>query len=126
MALALAAIAATGCMGRGGPGGGSASSTSLEISVSPGGEAPTKLWTLRCPAGGTLPNPSRACERLERLDDPFEPVPRNVACTAIYGGPQTAEVRGTFRGKRVEARFNRKDGCELARWNRLRFLFPRT
>ena len=29
-----------------------------------------------------------------------------------------------FRGKLVRARFSRKDGCEIARWNRVVFLFP--
>ena len=70
------------------------SSTSLEISVTPGGEAPTKIWTLRCPEGGTLPDAAEACSKLESLDDPFAPVPKDVACTQIYGGPQEADVRG--------------------------------
>jgi hypothetical protein len=41
----------------------------------------------------------------------------------IYGGPQTARVRGTYRGRKVEAVFNRKNGCEIARWKRVAFLF---
>jgi hypothetical protein len=55
---------------------------------------------------------------------PFRPVPAGVACTQIYGGSQTALVTGTFRGRRVRATFNRHDGCEIARWNAVRFLFP--
>jgi hypothetical protein len=51
-------------------------------------------------------------------------VPATVACTQIYGGPQTALVTGEFRGRRVRATFNRKNGCEIARWNAVRFLFP--
>jgi hypothetical protein len=42
----------------------------------------------------------------------------------IYGGPQEALVTGRFRGNLVRAHFSRKDGCELARWNAVRFLFP--
>jgi hypothetical protein len=42
----------------------------------------------------------------------------------IYGGPQEALVTGRFRGTIVRARFSRKDGCELARWNHVGFLFP--
>jgi Subtilisin inhibitor-like len=106
---------------REGPGSGT---TSLEISVTPGGEAPTRIWTLRCPDGGTLPNASEACRRLSKLKDPFAPVPKGVACTAIYGGPQEAEVTGVFRGRRVNATFNRGDGCQIARWDRVSFLFP--
>ena len=98
--------------------------TSLEISVTPGGEAPTKIWTLRCPDGGTLPDAAEACDKLESMDDPFAPVPKDVACTEIYGGPQTAEVRGTFRGQRVNASFSRTNGCEIERWDKVQFLFP--
>jgi hypothetical protein len=47
-----------------------------------------------------------------------------VACTQIYGGEQEALVTGRFRGKPVRAPFTRKDGCEIARWSRVRFLFP--
>ena len=59
-----------------------------------------------------------------RLNRPFAPTPKNVACTQIYGGPQKALVTGRFRGTLVRASFSRTDGCELARWNRVRFLFP--
>jgi hypothetical protein len=84
-------------------------------------------WTLRCrPGGGTLPRRERACERMLALRSPFRGVPKNTACTQIYGGPQVAEVRGAFRGRPVAARFNRTDGCQIERWNRLRFLFPAT
>jgi hypothetical protein len=128
--LTLAALAATGCMGRtsSDDGGGSGSpETKLEISISIGGsEAPTKVWTLRCPAGGTLPNAARACRKLDQVPHPFAPLPKGIACTQIYGGPQIADVRGTFRGRRVSAHFSRGNGCEIARWNRVRFLFPTT
>jgi hypothetical protein len=100
--------------------------TSLEISVTPGGEAPTKIWTLRCPDGGTLPDAAEACSKLESLDDPFAPVPKDVACTEIYGGPQVADVRGTFQGRPVDAHFSRTNGCEIERWDKVQFLFPGT
>jgi len=35
-----------------------------------------------------------------------------------------AAVRGLFRGRRVRATFTRRNGCEVARWSRLAFLFP--
>jgi hypothetical protein len=108
-----------------GEGGGDESGmTSLEISFTPGGEAPTKIWTLRCPDGGTLPGAAEACEQLESLDDPFAPVPEDVACTQIYGGPQTADVRGTYKGRPIQAQFNRTNGCEIERWDKVQFLFP--
>jgi hypothetical protein len=40
-------------------------------------------------------------------------------CTEIYGGPQVALVTGILAGRRIWARFQRRDGCEIARWNRL-------
>jgi hypothetical protein len=128
--LGIAALLATGCMGRSsseGEGGGEkAGPTSLEISVTPGSEAPTKIWTLDCPDGGTLPDAAEACSKLEDLDDPFAPVPKDVACTEIYGGPQEAQVRGTFKGSPVNARFTRTNGCEIERWDKVEFLFPGT
>jgi hypothetical protein len=102
-------------------------STSLNITVWPHGEgqAGKHVYTLRCaPVGGTLPQPANACTRLARTRRPFAATPKNVACTQIYGGPQEALVTGRFRGALIRARFNRKDGCEIGRWNRVRFLFP--
>jgi Subtilisin inhibitor-like len=125
--LGFVLLLATGCMSHSTSEGDDGSeSTSLEISVTPGGEAPTKVWTLRCPEGGTLPDAAEACSKLESLDDPFAPVPKDVACTQIYGGPQEADVRGVFRGRPVEAHFDRGNGCEIARWDKLQFLFPGT
>jgi hypothetical protein len=126
--LGIAALIATGCMGRSTSEGegNELGTTSLEISVTPGGEAPTKIWTLRCPDGGTLPDAAEACSKLESLDDPFAPVPKEVACTQVYGGPQEADVRGFFRGRPVEAHFDRGNGCEIARWDKVQFLFPGT
>ena len=130
--LALVALAATGCMSRDADRSGSATTTAaspantkLEISLSIGGsEAPTKTWTLECPDGGTLPHPDQACAKLAVMDDPFAPVPKDKACTQVFGGPEVADVTGTFRGKPVTAHFNKGNGCEIARWNSVEFLFP--
>jgi hypothetical protein len=102
-------------------------SASLNITVWPDGAGSTgeRTYTLSCaPAAGTLPNRADACTTLLKLEHPFAPTPPNTACTQIYGGPQEALVTGSFRGNVVSARFSRKDGCEIARWNRVRFLFP--
>jgi hypothetical protein len=101
--------------------------TSLHITVWPNGQAsmPKQTYTLRCaPVGGTLPGRAAACRKLALMQRPFRPTPRNVACTDIYGGPQEALVTGRLRGRPVRAGFGRKNGCELARWNRVGFLFP--
>jgi hypothetical protein len=103
-------------------------STSLNVTVWPNGmgpQAPKKTYTLKCaPVGGTLPKRAAACTKLMRIERPFAPVPSGTACTMIYGGPQVALVTGSFRGKQIRATFSRKDGCQLARWNRVGFLFP--
>ena len=39
-------------------------------------------------------------------------------CTQIYGGPQTARVTGTIDGTKVDRRFTRTNGCELADFER--------
>jgi Subtilisin inhibitor-like len=103
------------------------SSDRLRIVIWPRGTTSTTrvTWTLRCnPPGGTLPRTGRACRALASLERPFAPVPSGVACSEIYGGPQVALVTGSFRGRRVWARFRRTDSCQTGRWNRIAFLFP--
>jgi hypothetical protein len=98
--------------------------TALTIAVAPGNGAATRQRTLHCnPTGGTLTGAASACKQLARLRAPFAPVPSGAMCTAIYGGPQIARVRGTFEGHTVRATFNRVGGCEIDRWNRVSFLF---
>jgi hypothetical protein len=106
---------------------GSAALAQLTITVWPEGQEAgiARRWTLRCqPVGGTHPARVRACTRLTTVYAPFRPVPSDAFCTAVYGGPQEALVTGTFRGRRVNARFSRTDGCQIARWNRVGVLFP--
>jgi Subtilisin inhibitor-like len=110
--------------------GGSASTTSLKITYweNGAGTNPVQVWTLRCgPASGTLRQPAVACRKLadggRKL---LAPASGGVLCTQIYGGPQVARVSGTFKGDRVWVTFNRADGCQIARWNKLApWLFPR-
>lgn len=124
------AVVACGCGGDGGGDGGADGSrpaTDLEISFWPSGmNGASRNRTLQCrPPGGTLPNADAACTRLEELgDEAFRPVPKEIACAQIFGGPQVAEVRGTFEGRPVAAVFNRTNGCEMERWTRHEFLFP--
>jgi hypothetical protein len=101
-------------------------SASLHVTVWPHGrDAAARSWTLECaPAAGTLPRRATACTRLSRMSRPFAPTRRNVACSDIYGGPQVALVTGSFEGRTIHATFNRTNGCQVARWDRVRFLFP--
>ena len=78
--------------------------------------------------GSTLPAPDAALEAVERFgEDIFFPKPGPPKlCTQQYGGPQVAEVTGTFHGRQVRAVFRRTDGCEIARWNALSALLGGT
>jgi hypothetical protein len=101
--------------------------TALSIAVSPTGSAPWHHATLTCePTGGTLAHPVAACAKLATLRAPFAPVRKGTLCSDIYGGPNVARVTGTFRGRRAWAVFRRRNGCEIARWNAVSFLFART
>lgn len=117
-------VAAVGC-GAGQSASTAAPETDLRISFWDQGRetgAP-KRWTLRCdPASGTLPRRATACSRLDRLTKPFAPIPKDMACTDIYGGPQQAVITGTHEGRRIWVALSARNGCEIARWNRLKFL----
>jgi hypothetical protein len=99
--------------------------TALSIVVSPGDGGASKRWTLTClPAGGSLPNAPAACRKLAGLARWYAPIPAGTACTQVFGGPQTARVTGTYRGRRLWVTFQRRNGCEINRWARVAFLFP--
>jgi len=102
--------------------------TDLRITVWPQRKpGPSTQRTLRCdPGSGTLARPAGACRRLAAAAKPFAPIPPDTACTQIYGGPQVALVAGTYRGTCIWTRFQRRNGCEIARWERLAFLFSFT
>lgn len=97
----------------------------LTISVSDGPGLPAVSWTLTCdPPGGTHPDAAAAAavlnEIIESGLDPFAPVPADMMCTQQYGGPETATITGTWRGRSVDASYNLTDGCEIGRWRRIR------
>jgi Subtilisin inhibitor-like len=80
-----------------------------------GSSGESRQRTLTCdPDGGSHPDPAGACAALLENADALDPVPRDVACTEIYGGDQVATITGS-----VEARFSRENGCEIDRWDRL-------
>ena len=100
----------------------------LRIEYRASDSAAPRVLTLHCaPARGTVASPAAACRRLIVIGDrAFAPTPRGQrACAQIYGGPMTALVTGIYFGRPVWARLSRVDGCAIARWQRVAFLFPR-
>ena len=88
-----------------------------------GKDGPSQEATLTCdPAGGTHPDPEKACLLLASDPEALEPVPPDMACTMIFGGPEEATVVGVVNGQEVDAAFSRSNGCELDRWNRMAVL----
>lgn len=117
-ALALVALASASIAGAGASARISLTVTYWENGSRPGDKSVSKL---SCnPARGTVPRPAVACRRLltegRKL---FAPVPHGSLCTEIYGGPQVALVTGSIDGHRVWARFQRRNGCEISRWQRV-------
>jgi hypothetical protein len=66
-------------------------------------------------------SPEAACARLaipevqERLIDP--PLPGDRVCTEIYGGPDTAHIRGTLDDQSVDTIIDRTNGCGISDWD---------
>ncbi|WP_200914533.1 MULTISPECIES: SSI family serine proteinase inhibitor [unclassified Aeromicrobium] len=102
-------------------GGGSVAATSITIEVRTEADAEPNVMTLECdPVGGDHPQAQEACAALASAGaDVLEPVPADQVCTMIYGGPQTATVKGTVDGADVDATFTRENGCEVDRWETL-------
>ncbi|MFF2778600.1 SSI family serine proteinase inhibitor [Streptomyces sp. NPDC058052] len=103
----------------------------LTVTVSgSGNRAANGSWRLTCDdrPGGGHPAAERACERLEGFaragEDPFAPVPADRMCTQVFGGQVTAQVTGTWQGRRIDARFSRANGCEIDRWENVEPLLP--
>lgn len=106
------------------PGSAATADINVVVRIDAGDGSWTKT-TLRCdPTGGTHPKRARACLSLLAAGrGALAPVPADRMCTQQYGGPERARITGLWRGKQVDARFNRTDGCEIARWDRLAAVF---
>ena len=133
LVLAVALLALAGCadddddddVRAGGTGSATAPATRLTVEVRPAPDQPPRQGTLTCdgsPAGtGHLgDDPDAACDAVltregrRRLVEGPEP---DRLCTQLYGGPEQATVTGTVEGERVDATFDRKDGCGVAEWD---------
>ncbi|MQS04901.1 SSI family serine proteinase inhibitor, partial [Streptomyces alkaliterrae] len=108
---------------------GRADGKSLTIVVKDDVHAKERRLTLRCePTGGNHPRAEEACAAVDRatrgVRSPWEPVSADTMCTQMHGGPQTARVTGTWAGRKVDASFDRSNGCEIARWDSLTPALP--
>jgi hypothetical protein len=98
----------------------------LVIEVDRGDGGAPERYTLSCagPVSGDLPDAAAACEHLRGLDDPFAALPAGTVCSQLFGGPQTAQVTGTWAGRPVDLSLARRNGCEIAQWDSLGPLLP--
>jgi hypothetical protein len=101
--------------------------TQLDIAVYPNGQGhdPVQKYRLTCsPAGGTVPQPDRACSALAALAHPFNPVPPGTMCADFVLGPQEAIITGSYVGVAVNTRLVLRNSCEVSRWRELRAVVP--
>jgi hypothetical protein len=102
-----------------------AASSALTVLVDDS-EGTVTTWLLTCdPVGGDHPEAEAACRALDRSGaNALPPVPRGRLCTQVFEGPEVAAVSGTWKGQRVDSRFNLRNGCEVGRWKALTGLLP--
>ncbi|MFF4473917.1 SSI family serine proteinase inhibitor [Streptomyces sp. NPDC001599] len=101
----------------------------LTVTVRDAGAGLDGTYELSChPAAGDHPDPEGACAVVDGDTrwgrDTFAPVPEGSVCTMQYGGPATAHVTGVWAGRPVDATYDRRDGCEISRWDRMVPLLP--
>lgn len=100
----------------------------LTVKVTEAGNGHDGTFELEChPSGGTHPKAQEACEKLDEGrwgSDTFAPTPEDSICTMQYGGPATARITGTWNGRPVDATYNRSNGCEISRWDKLVPVLP--
>jgi hypothetical protein len=124
LVLGLVVIAVAGCGSdeasqAGGPTGKLANLTiTVDRDGAKGAQKPLVL-DLDC----AKPTDSQACGAAAGVSAAdLRPTAADVACTEIYGGPEEATIKGTIRGEDVDATFTRTNGCEIARWDRVKAL----
>jgi len=112
--LALICVSLAAC-GDEAKSAGSDNATKLTVRVDGDGKGPTKARTLELTCRPD--DKSAACLAAAKLSAAdLAPTPADTACTQIYGGPETATIKGTLNGEPVDAKFSRTDGCEIKRW----------
>ena len=65
-------------------------------------------------------SPAELCAQAHGVTDVLTSEPdKTRACAQIYGGPETARVTGTIGAAKVDRRFSRTNGCEIADYTRV-------
>jgi hypothetical protein len=58
------------------------------------------------------------CQAVADIDvDALAPVSPDTACTEIFGGPDTASLKGIIEGEEVDVDLTRANGCEIERFD---------
>lgn len=98
----------------------------LTVELDRGDGSPVETWTLSClgTVAGSHPQAEAACAHLQTLEEPFAPLPDDLMCTEVYGGPQTAQVTGRWNGEPVDLTLSRSNGCLISQWDALVPLVP--
>jgi hypothetical protein len=119
--LCVVLAATLSACGKNADSGSSSGETALTITLVSDEGVDPETFKLKCdPPGGDHPQAAEACKALDAAGaDVFKPVAKDQMCTDLYGGPQTATVTGTYKGEKVDAEFNRTNGCEIDRWEQL-------
>ena len=86
----------------------SASSSSLTITSS------DRVIFLQCPSA------KKECDRLAKMKDE----PGGQVCSQVYGGPQTATIKGLLNKKPVDIKLSLSDGCKISQWEKWQWLVP--
>ncbi|WP_019145240.1 hypothetical protein [Aeromicrobium massiliense] len=87
----------------------------LEVVLDPGTGEPR-----RAPLACAAAKDSAACTAMDDLDaEALAPVSAGRACSQQFGGPETVRVTGTLRGEPVDASFDRTNGCEISRYEKI-------
>jgi hypothetical protein len=126
-ATAAGAVALAGCSAAPGPGpggGGPPAKVALTFVLSDGPGTPViRHWQLSCePAGGTRPGAAAACAALVKLNKPFAPMPKGIACPMILRSNRRIVVTGTWFGTKVH-RLLVDGGCDMTLFSRLDRIF---
>ncbi len=100
-----------------------ATKNSLTITYQQTPESKAQKWTLKCqPTAGSIKSAKTVCRNLLKISNPFAKADPNQMCSEIFESAEVATVKGTWNGKKVSVRFAKNNGCEITRWNTLKFL----